>query len=101
LRLLEQYSGAIAPHPLSLIATDERDTAPENGNDQALDADSLAGSAEHCGPTMFARIGMLRALNRRVQREFNSSGKDVHWGGDSRNETHYEIHSQSFAISYL
>jgi hypothetical protein len=27
-----------------------------------------------------ARIGMLRALNRYVQREFNSSGKDTHWG---------------------
>ena len=29
---------------------------------------------------MHARIGMLRALNRYVQREFNSSGKDTHWG---------------------
>jgi len=43
------------------MATDERDTAPKTGNDQALDADSLAGSAEHGGPTMFARIGMLSA----------------------------------------
>jgi len=99
--LVEQYSGAIAPRPLFLIATDERDTALKNGNDQALDADSLAGSAEHGGPTMFARIGMLRALNRRVRREFNSSDKDAHWGGDSRSETHHETHSQSFAISYL
>ena len=63
--------------------------------------EALLMAAENRGPLMHARIGMLRALNRRVQREFNSSGKDVHWGGDSRNETHHETHSQSFAISYL
>jgi len=32
------------------------------------------------GPTMMARIGMLRALNRNVVREFDSSRKDTHWG---------------------
>jgi hypothetical protein len=31
-------------------------------------------------PTMMARIGMLRALNRHLAREFNSSRKDTHWG---------------------
>jgi hypothetical protein len=36
--------------------------------------------AEHGGPTMFARIGIMRALNRKVVREFNSSRKDTHWG---------------------
>ena len=35
------------------------------------------------GPTMMARIGMMRALNRHIQREFNSSGKDTHWDGES------------------
>ena len=30
------------------------------------------------GPTMMARIGMLRALNRRLVREFDSS--HTHWG---------------------
>jgi hypothetical protein len=29
---------------------------------------------------MMARIGVLRAPNRHVQREFNSSRKDTHWG---------------------
>jgi hypothetical protein len=29
---------------------------------------------------MMARIGVLRALNRHVQREFDSSRKDTHWG---------------------
>jgi hypothetical protein len=32
------------------------------------------------GPTMMARIGVMRALNRFVVREFESSRKDAHWG---------------------
>jgi len=32
------------------------------------------------GPTMFARIGMLRAINRRVERVFNPDRKDHRWG---------------------
>jgi hypothetical protein len=32
------------------------------------------------GPTMFARIGMMRALNRHVERVFDPSRKDTHWG---------------------
>jgi hypothetical protein len=32
------------------------------------------------GPTMFARIGVMRALNRHVEREFNPDRKDTHWG---------------------
>jgi hypothetical protein len=32
------------------------------------------------GPTMFARIGFMRGLNRGHVREFNSSRKDYHWG---------------------
>jgi hypothetical protein len=32
------------------------------------------------GPAMMARIGMLRALNRNVVREFDTSRKDHHWG---------------------
>jgi hypothetical protein len=32
------------------------------------------------GPTMFARIGVMRALNRHVAREFNPDRKDTHWG---------------------
>jgi hypothetical protein len=36
--------------------------------------------AELGGPTMFARIGVMRALNRHVERVFNPSRKDPHWG---------------------
>src|SRR2546430_13966442 len=32
------------------------------------------------GPTMFARIGVVRALNRGHVREFNPERKDPHWG---------------------
>jgi hypothetical protein len=32
------------------------------------------------GPTMMARIGIMRALNRGCVREFNSSRNDTHWG---------------------
>jgi hypothetical protein len=32
------------------------------------------------GPTMFARIGIMRALNRGHGREFKESGKKHHWG---------------------
>jgi hypothetical protein len=32
------------------------------------------------GPTMFARIGVMRSLNRHVERVFNPDRKDPHWG---------------------
>ena len=31
------------------------------------------------GPTMFARIGVMRALNRHAVRQLNPSRKDTHW----------------------
>jgi hypothetical protein len=31
------------------------------------------------GPVMFARIGIMRALNRHVERVFNPDRKDHHW----------------------
>ena len=36
--------------------------------------------AESGGPTMFARIGVVRALNRHYVPEFNPKGKEPHWG---------------------
>jgi hypothetical protein len=35
---------------------------------------------QHNGPTMLARIAMMQALNRHVERVFNSDRKDPHWG---------------------
>ena len=42
--------------------------------------ESLMLVAEFGGPTMFARIGIMRALNRGYVREFDTSRKDTHWG---------------------
>jgi hypothetical protein len=36
--------------------------------------------AEHDRPAMFARIGVIRALIRHVERVFNPSRKEPHWG---------------------
>src|ERR1700675_3888263 len=36
--------------------------------------------AEHDGPTMFARVGVMRALNRHVERVFDPARKQTHWG---------------------
>ena len=43
----------------------------------AMEALLLVG--EHGGPTMFARIGVMRALNWHVERVFDSSGKKTLW----------------------
>ena len=42
--------------------------------------EALMVVVEHGGPTMFARIGVMRALNRGYAPEFTSSGKTHHWG---------------------
>jgi hypothetical protein len=36
--------------------------------------------AENDGSTMLARIGVMRALNRHVERAFNPECKAHHWG---------------------
>jgi hypothetical protein len=36
--------------------------------------------AEHDGPAIFARIGVMKALDRHVERMFNPARKDRHWG---------------------
>jgi hypothetical protein len=35
------------------------------------------------GPTIFARIGVMKALNRNVERAFDPTRKEYHWGGAS------------------
>jgi hypothetical protein len=52
---------------------------------------ALLPVAELGGPTMFARIGVMRALNRNVERVFNPDRKDhrnwrgINEGGPDRN----------------
>jgi hypothetical protein len=36
--------------------------------------------ADRGGPTMFDRIGVMRALNRHFDRLFDPSRKEKHWG---------------------
>lgn len=36
--------------------------------------------AERGGPTLFARTGIMRALNRHYVPELNPKGKEPHWG---------------------
>lgn len=36
--------------------------------------------ADHDGPSMFARIGVMKALNSHVERTFNAPHRDTHWG---------------------
>jgi hypothetical protein len=40
----------------------------------------LIGAAEGRDFLMHARIGVMRAINRHVERVFNPSRKDHHWG---------------------
>jgi len=42
--------------------------------------EALIMAAEGRGPLMHPRIGVMRALNRRVERVFNPDRKDPHWG---------------------
>lgn len=43
-------------------------------------AEMLTYTAERGWPTMFARMGVMQALNRHHVREFNPDRKDTHWG---------------------
>jgi hypothetical protein len=36
--------------------------------------------ATHGGPTMLARIGVMKALDRHVERVFDTTRKATHWG---------------------
>ena len=42
--------------------------------------EALILMVELAGPTMFARIGFMQALNRHVVRAFNTDRKEKHWG---------------------
>jgi hypothetical protein len=59
-------------------------TEPPNAENVAKEwqtpMEALILVAELDGPTMFARIGMMRALSRKVEREFNPDRKDPYWG---------------------
>jgi hypothetical protein len=62
-------------HLAKMIPEAERDMA------EVLTAsDLLTQAAEHDGPVEFARIATLQAIKRHVERVFDTSRKDHHWG---------------------
>jgi hypothetical protein len=54
--------------------------AEQNVTEWQTAIEMLILAAEDRRPLMFAQIGMLRALNRHVERVFNPDRKDPHWG---------------------
>ena len=42
--------------------------------------EALIMAAQGRGPLLHARVGVLRALNRNVERVLNPDRKDTHWG---------------------
>jgi hypothetical protein len=54
--------------------------AEHNAEEWQAAIEALMLVVEPRGPTMFARIGVMKALNRGHVREFNLSRKEPHWG---------------------
>src|SRR5260370_41772998 len=70
--------------PLSLVDAGNYITKLSKAEHEAAEwqaaMEALILVATSGGPTMFARFGIMRALNRHVQRVFNPDGKEHHWG---------------------
>jgi hypothetical protein len=54
--------------------------AEHNAEEWQAAIEALMLVVELRGPTMFARIGVMKALNRDHVREFKPSRKEPHWG---------------------
>jgi hypothetical protein len=54
--------------------------AEQDADEWQAAMEALLLVAEHDGPPLFARIGIMRALNRGHVRVFDSSRTDHHWG---------------------
>jgi hypothetical protein len=54
--------------------------AEHNNTEWQAAMEALLLVVQSDGPTMFARIGFMRALNRHVERVFDGSRKEKHWG---------------------
>jgi hypothetical protein len=71
--------------PILTLRDAARYIMPLSAKDKKSDAwqaaiEALLMAAEERGPIMHARIGVLRALNRHVVREFTPSRKSTNWG---------------------
>jgi hypothetical protein len=54
--------------------------ADRNAKEWPAAMECLILVVEKNGPTMPARIGVMRALNRNVERVFNPDLQNTHWG---------------------
>jgi hypothetical protein len=50
-------------------------------------AHCITEAAENNGPMIFARIGMMQAINRHHVKEFDTSRKPHHWGNENSGGT--------------
>ena len=81
LRSLSNYPRARSSSPLrdAALYITKLPKAEHDAEEWQAAMEALILVAELDGPTMFAGIGMMRALNRKVEREFNPDRKDHHW----------------------
>jgi hypothetical protein len=63
-----------ADYILKLPKAEQKDPAWQTATEPLIMA------AESRGPLLHARVGVMGALNRNVERVFNSDRKDHHWG---------------------
>ena len=68
--MLQDAAGFIMKLPKAEQKLEEWQTATE----------ALIMAAEGRGPLLHARVGVMQALNRHVERVFDPSRKDHHWG---------------------
>jgi len=54
--------------------------ADQNAKEWQAAMECLILVAENNGPAMLARIDVMKALNRNVERVFNPDRKEPHWG---------------------
>jgi len=81
------YDPIILPNGRELLtlrdAADYITALPKAEHDAAdwqVAMETLLLVAERDGPEMLARIAVMKALNRHVERVFNPERKDAHWG---------------------
>ena len=73
-RSLARRCPAVAGNYITKLPKAEHEAAEWQAAMEALILVATSG-----GPTMFARIGVMRALNRHVERVFNPDRKEHHW----------------------
>src|SRR5260221_7758226 len=77
----KQPDGDQRAHRDQIISPDSAPPHEHEAQEWQAAMEALVLVATSGGPTMFARIGVMRALNRHVERVFDPSRKDKHWGG--------------------